>query len=541
MAATIHTAKVVGRKRLYLDTIYDPDRTGSFFLWPHPTPAAFEACARHLSDPAVSRETASDMLVRQNREINAPPEAIRAAESLRTSNAVCIFTGQQAGLFSGPLYTIHKAVTLLNWKKKLEPILKRPVIPVFWIASDDHDFEEIRWTALPDTQNRVQRIALDVAGLPPRTPASQILLGPDITRVLDQLWAAQLPTEFTSLLREALAADYAPERSMASAFARLMTRLLGRFGLVMFDPADPVAKALSAPLVAEEIQGHQATALALAEIGQRLEECGYHQQVEHPEGHTHLFYLSEGRHAIRADNGALRIDPENQSLNPDRWKERLREHPEAFSPGVLMRPVAQSFLFPVLAAVCGPSEIAYWAQSRALFDRFNQTMPVVLPRLSATIIENKIESSVQALGHEVSEFFGDIEALINRHFEGTFPNDLEQRFEAERRDTEARLAELKKIVVNFEPTLDKTFDVDSGKIAATWDHLEKKVFQAHKRKGDEIRARFYKLAAHLRPDGKPQERVFGIVYYLNKYGTGLIERIIDQLQTDSRDHRVITP
>lgn len=540
-APTIHSSKAVGRHHLYLDVLYDPDRTGRFFMWPHPTPAAFEACARRLSRPPVDRKAASAMLVRQNTAFGAPPEAISAAQSLTESNAVCVFTGQQAGLLSGPLYTIHKAVTIINWTRKLQVMLKRPVVPVFWIASDDHDFEEIRWTALPNAQNHVQRLSLDIPGLTPRTPASQIKLGEGICGVLSQLWDAQITTEFTPAIREALEAYYAPSNTISDAFGRLMARLFGRFGMVMFDPSDAEAKALCAPLFAEEIKGQQSTVSALSEIGQRLDESGYHRQVEHPEGHSHLFYSSNGRHAIRAGDGKLWTDPETTPQASDYWLSRLKANPESFSPGVLFRPVAQSYLFPVVSVVCGPSEIAYWAQSRALFDRFNVTMPVVLPRMSATIIEKKIQSGVASLGHEVSEFFGDIEALINTHFEKSFPLDLTQRFEAEKQDTLRRLAQLKDIVTGFEPTLERTFEVDAGKIGATWSHLEDKVFQAHKRKGDEIRARFYKLAVHLRPEGRPQERVFGIVYYINKYGFDLIDRIIDQLPVGAPDHRIIVP
>lgn len=540
-AHTIHSSKVVGRHRLYLDVLYDPDRTGRFFMWPHPTPAAFEACARKLERTPVDRKLASAMLVRQNEAFGAPPEAIAAARSLAEPNSVCVFTGQQAGLFSGPLYTIQKAVTIINWTRKLQEMLKRPVIPVFWIASDDHDFEEIRWTGLPNIQNQVQRITLDALGLAPRTPAAQIKLGNGIRDALSQLWGAQITTEFTPAIREALEDFYDPSNTISDAFGRLMARLFGKHRLVMFDPSDSEAKALCAPLFAEELKGQQMTASALAEIGQRLEESGYHRQVEHPEGHTHLFYIDSGRHAIRAADGQLWTDPEGKHHSSDVWLPRLKEHPESFSPGVLFRPVAQSYLFPVIGVVCGPSEIAYWAQSRALFDRFNVTMPVVLPRMSATIIERKIQSGVESLGHEVSEFFGDIEALINKHFEKSFPSDLTQQFETEKRETLKRLARLKEIVIRFEPTLERTFEVDAGKIAATWAHLEDKVFQAHKRKGDEIRARFYKLAVHLRPEGRPQERIFSIVYYINKYGFDFIERIIEQLPVGAPDHRIIVP
>ncbi|MEW5702527.1 MAG: bacillithiol biosynthesis cysteine-adding enzyme BshC [Candidatus Zixiibacteriota bacterium] len=539
--STIHTGRIPGRARLYLDVLYDPDRTGAFYLWPHATLGAFQCCARRLDHPVVGRRVAAAMLVRQNGEFGAPPAAIAAAQELAGERAVVIFTGQQAGLFGGPLYTIYKSITLLSWAARLREMLDRPVIPIFWIAADDHDFEEIRWAGLPDTQNQVRRLVLKPDHIAPRAPAAQVHLGSEIASVLAELHDAQLKTEFSDVIEAALRDDYAPGRTMVQAFGRWMTRILGPHGLVLFNPADAEAKALAAPLVAEEIDGHALTAAALSENGQRLEESGYHRQVSHPEGHTHLFHIRNGRHAIRADSNGLWTDPERKPHDVAVWQQRLHEDPSSFSPGVLLRPVVQSYLFPVVAAVCGPSEIAYWAQSRSLFDRFGVTMPVVLPRSSATVIEQKIRSAVNGLGHEIPEFFGDIEALINRHFERSFPSGLAGRFAAEKKQWEERLAQLKESVVAFEPTLDKTFEVDAGRIASSWDHLEKKVFQAHKRKGEEIRAKFYKLAAHLYPEGRPQERVFNITYYLNKYGFDFLSSVRRQLAIGTHDHQLIEP
>ncbi|MBI3872063.1 MAG: bacillithiol biosynthesis BshC [candidate division Zixibacteria bacterium] len=339
----IHSSRIPGRQRLYLDVLYDPDRTGAFFLWPHPTTSAFEACARRLVHPAVPRARAAEMLKRQNREFGAPPEAMAAAAELAADDAVAVFTGQQAGLFGGPLYTIYKALTLLGWAARLKGALKRPVVPIFWIAADDHDFEEIRWTALPDTQNQVRRLELQVDVLPPRAPASQIQLGRKIETLLDELRAAQTPTEFSEEIFFSLGTDYSAENGVVEAFGRWMTRLLGRFGLVMFNPADVEAKTLCAPLFAREIEGFAETASALQDNGHRLEEYGYHRQVAHAGDHTHLFYLQNGRHALAANNGRLWIEPEAKTPRlPGAWLERLQSNPAAFSPGVLFRPVAQS-------------------------------------------------------------------------------------------------------------------------------------------------------------------------------------------------------
>ena len=530
------------RRNLYEDVLNEPDRTGRFFWWPHPTEAAFKACARHLDGAAYDRKAAAKMLVDQNRFFQAPPAAIEAAESLAHDGAVCAFTGQQAGLFGGPLYTMHKALTLLGWTAKLRKMLNRPVVPIFWIAADDHDFEEVRWSGYPDLDNEVKRVVLDGISPGDRTPISQITLGDGVTKAIAELRDGQLDTEFTDAVFKALSEDYAPSRGMDEAFGRWIARLLGPFGLVVFNPACLDAKTMMKPLVAEGLRHHRKTASALSEINQRLEEAGYHQQVAHADAHTHLFYVHEGRHAVKiAGNGDLTTDPE-QSVQPiDAWIKRLESEPAAFSPGVLFRPVAQSYIFPVIASVCGPSEIAYWAQSRALFDRFGTVMPVVLPRSRATIVESKNRKAVEKLGHSVEEFFGDVEAVINRHFERSFPSNLEELFERERGDCRDRMETLRKAVVEFESTLDKTFEVSANRISQTWDTLEKKVFQAHKRKGDEIRSKFYKLAAHLYPDGQPQERVFGVTYYLNKYGFEFLDRARQQLKIGTSEHQLIEP
>jgi bacillithiol biosynthesis cysteine-adding enzyme BshC len=351
-----------------------------------------------------------------------------------------------------------------------------------------------------------------------------------------------LDTEFSPYLRGALAEDYQPGRSMPAAFGRWMSRLLGPYGLVIFDPSDPAAKELMKPILRKELEGYEETASALAEINQRIDEAGYDLQVAHAENHTHLFYNQNGRHAVKAeDTDALAVDAEGKAHPADTWMQRLEDNPAAFSPGVLLRPIAQSHMFPVVAAVCGPSEIAYWAQSRALFERFETPMPVVLPRSRATIVEARNRKGAERLGYDIDDFFGDIEALINVHFEKSFPADLEAEFDRERRDCEERMQRLRAKVIEFEPTLDKTFEVDAGRVAGTWDHLQKKVFQAHKRKGDEIRSRFYKLAAHLYPEGKPQERVFGIPYYINKFGFKIIAQIKKQLKIGTQEHQIIEP
>jgi len=205
----------------------------------------------------------------------------------------------------------------------------------------------------------------------------------------------------------------------------------------------------------------------------------------------------------------------------------------------LLRPVLQSFLFPVVAYIAGPSEVAYWAQSRALFDLYGIIQPVVIPRPSVTLVELKIQKAVDKLQLTIPEVMTDPEAVVNMVAQRSFPGDLAGSFAETREHFVQRIAELEKIVVSFEPTLQKSFGQGAGKIKAELNALEKKAFQAHKRKNEIIRDQVYKIAAHLYPEGKPQERVLGLPYYLNKYGFGIVRYIAEHLQLDICDHQLI--
>ncbi|MFC1475588.1 bacillithiol biosynthesis cysteine-adding enzyme BshC [Candidatus Zixiibacteriota bacterium] len=538
MDTTINFDRLPGGSRLFLDFLYDPQRVGAFFPWPFRSDREFASCAGLLDNQEFNRAAIVDILQRQNTEYGADEAALANIKRLGDSRTLTVFTGQQVGLYGGPLYTVFKALGAIGHARLLEEKLERPVVPVFWMAADDHDFAEVRWTGFPGPDNRSQRISYDPVAEPERIPTSQIVFDDRITDVHQSLLAVRMSTEFSSLVDDALAECYRPGVTMAAAFGRWMARVFAGTGLVFFSPADAEAKRLAAGLFERELRSPKCTAQALELVNLRLVESGYHLQVSHPPTHTNLFYFNGQRVPLDVVREGVISDGTTEQ-SAEKWVELLAREPENFSPGVLMRPVLQNVLFPTIAYIAGPSEVTYWAQARALFEVFGAVQPVVISRPFATLVERKIGKAVDKLNLTLPEVLTDPEGVVNKVAQRSFPAELAERFAKTRECFTEHLAELEKIVASFEPTLEKTFRQGAGKMNLEINSLEKKAFQAHKRKNEIIREQVYKISGHLYPEGKLQERVFGLPYYLNKYGFGLVNYLAEHLRLDTGDHQLI--
>jgi len=535
---TIKFDRLPGGNRLFLDYLYDPHHIGAFFAWPFRSKREFESCARLLNDHPVNRTAIADVLQRQNEEYRADDLAMQNIERLRRPDALTVFSGQQVGLYGGPLYTVHKALGAIGWAKELEAQLNRPVIPVFWLAADDHDFAEVQWTAFPGMNNRAQREVYHPEVEPERLPTSRIVYDDNINAVHDHWRGERLTTEFSPEVDRILADAFQPGVPMAVAFARWMAQAFAGTGIVFFSPSDPEAKRLGVGLFEQELRSPKCAAKALDLVNLRLTECGYRQQVTHPPTHTHLFYFNGQRVPLDHVADGKLTDGQNERTS-DEWVDILREHPEDFSPGVLLRPVLQNYLFPTIAYVAGPSEVAYWAQARALFEVFDVIQPVVIPRPFVTLVEKKIRKTVDKLELTLPEVLIDPETVVNIVAQRSFPADLQAMFGNVHQCVDDYIGKLEKAVTTFEPTLEKSFRLGAGKMKAELASLKKKAFQAHKRKNEIIREQVYKISGHLYPEGKLQERVFGLPYYLNKYGTDFIAYLAEHVRLDTGDHQLI--
>jgi len=220
MNSTIAFNRLPGGSRLFLDYLYDPRHVGAFFPWPFRSGREFDSCSRLLDGQTYNRSTLIEILRRQNTDFGVDPAVLANIERLHDARTLVVCTGQQVGLYGGSMYTVYKALGAIGHARRLAEKLQRPVVSVFWLAADDHDFAEVRWTACPTSDNHVQRVMYEPAIEPERIPTAQIILDENIKNVHATVQGLRLATEFSADVDTALDECYRPGVSLATAFGR---------------------------------------------------------------------------------------------------------------------------------------------------------------------------------------------------------------------------------------------------------------------------------------------------------------------------------
>ena len=534
LIAEIAHSELPGAGRLFLDYLTHFDRVREFYGCDPHDPAAPAALAAVLDARTYPRGALAGILAEQNAGWGAGPAARRNIERLADPRALAVITGQQTGLFGGPCFTLYKAATVVGVAAAFERQLGRPTIPLFWMASEDHDLPEADHLLLLDAGHRPTVVRLARQGNPGFIPAN-FRLGPAITQALAEAAALLPSTEFTADLREALGRCYAPEETLASAFARWMAHLTRDWGLVLVDPADPRLKALAAPVLLGELRRAPATSQAMLEVSARLEARGYPPQITvRPDG-ANVFLLQAGRLPIRRAPHGLAAQ-RGGTLTP---LDPAPADAAALSPNVALRPVLQDTLVPTLAYIAGPAELAYFAQLGPAYAAFNVPMPLLLPRASLTLVEGRIAELMARHNLALPQLRGEAEALVSSILRQEQAAAFEARM-AEAKGAVARaFKEVEGLVGEIDPTLKGPAGQAAGHAAHQLDGLQKKAIQALKRRHEDLRAQVHRVREHLMPGGRPQERVLGLLPFLAKYGWGLTQTIRRAAAEPGWTHRLV--
>jgi len=452
-----------------------------------------------------------------------------------------VTTGQQPVLFGGPLYVLYKALTAVELARSLEDQLGRPVLPVFWVASEDHDWEEARQLHLLDQTNELKTVEL-----PPREGATPALhriplghgadagpgteAGADLLTPLHALLEALPETDFSPPLRTALESAWSPGTTLPEGFLRSLKQLLAPFGLFFVEAHDPSLRRLSRPLLLEELRSSRRSQELLAQRNRRLVEAGYALQVPLLEGATNVFVDGpEGRERL-LDDGS-----EGFILRGSGRKVSLDDLVQGdagidLSPNVLLRPVVEAHVLPTLAYVAGPGEAAYLAQSEALFSLHGVPRPMVCPRASFRLIEGKVGKVLEKFDLQPAELARPHHELASALAREDVPDDIRRELGAMRGALAKGVGRLSQAVAELDPTLKPSVEQLRSQGFGQLDEVEKKVVQALKRENEVLLAQLAKAQSHLFPDGRPQERVMSPWYYLFRYGPDFL----DQLQAKVR-------
>lgn len=488
----------------------------------------------HLRAPA---ELARVVEAQQARR-GAPPQARAAAARLADPATVVVITGQQAGLFGGPLYVLLKALTTIQLAAQVTKEHGVAVVPVFWIDGEDHDWAEVNACTVldADLQPHTVRMA-DPEGAGVR-PVAHLTLTDAVHDALSALEAALPPTEFTAELMDQLRAAYVAGRGVADAFGHLLERLLGPLGLVVYDSSDPHAKLLVADLFAREIANPGVTAGLAARAGQALEALGYHAQVTPAEHGVSLFSIAEGRHALRHDGESIAIGDRRLPLMD--VVEQARRTPAQFSPNVLLRPLVQDTIFPTLCYVAGPSELAYLGQLRDVYEHFGVPMPLVHQRATASLVDSATLRFLARYEVPFEALRRQDELALNQLLTDQLPAAVEQTLQAAGRDISDRMAAVAAAVPQIDPTLEGAARSTLGRMQHDLTTLHGKVIQAAKRRDETLRRQFTRARSQLFPNGQPQERELGLVWFLNRFGPALADRLLERLPLTMGQHVVLS-
>lgn len=491
-------------------------------------PSAWRAAIRRATAVPRDREALTRVLLAQLERRDAPAEARAAAARLADPDAVTVVTGQQAGIFGGPLYTLLKAVTAVRLAAQLSAEHGAPVVPIFWADGEDHDWQEIRSTTVIDADGRPVEVAFPAFDGAGDRRSGDILLDGRIGETIDALSRALPATPFTEDVRSTLARCYAEGRSVAEGYARFIEHLLGRHGLVVFESADPAAKPLAAEILAGELR-HPGRSSALATAaGERARALGFAPQVTPVEGAAALFHLTPAREAIRVpfDGEALAAE--------------ALAHPERFSPNVLLRPIVQDWMFPNVAYIAGPGELAYHGQLEDIYKTFHVPRPLIYPRATASIMD---AASLRFLARQEIPF-GSLarpdEAALNDLLRARLPGDASAAVDAAAATMRERWAAIASAMPLVDPTLEAAAHASLSRVEHELEHLQWKIVRAMKRRDATLRRQFGHAQTLAFPGGAPQERVLGLVYFVNQYGPALIDTLVAELPTEMGRHWVVS-
>jgi bacillithiol biosynthesis cysteine-adding enzyme BshC len=524
--------------RLFLDYLSYTPSVRSFY----PRSPIFSEWVKDESQrvgyDAARRGKVSEILERQNRTWGSSPKTLANIERFKRG-ALAAVTGQQVGLFGGPLFSIFKALTAV---KLAEQATAAGVdcVPVFWLATEDHDLAEVNHVALLSEHGLPERLVVESQGIAD-APVGTVKFGPEIEPVVERAAALLGDSDVATWLRQA----YRPGESLGSGFALLFARLFADWGVILLDPAEKDFHDLAKPLFRAAIERVSELDEALLERGKALEAAGYHQQVKVTSATTLLFEVKNGARTVvrRMNNGAngnggeFAVGAERSSSKE--LVERIEEAPETFSPNALFRPVVQDYLLPTLVYTGGAAEVAYFAQAAVVYEKLPGRVTPILPRFSATLLEAKAERILTRYQLSLPEVFHGPEKVREVIAARSLPSDLQARFSEAYASVEQSMAALRESIGRLDSTLIDTAESTRTSMSHQIDRLRARVARAEQQRNEVITRHADALSNALFPNKVLQEREVAGVSFVARYGPELLTNLYEKVHPDCHDHQVI--
>jgi bacillithiol biosynthesis cysteine-adding enzyme BshC len=487
---------------------------------------------------SARRERVANILERQNKAWGASPRALENIARLR-NGAAAVVTGQQVGLFGGPLFSLFKALTTVKLANEATSA-GQDSVPVFWLATTDHDLAEINHVSILGADGSLQKLSSPTEGVHD-APVGNVTFGPEIEPLVEAAAASLGDSEVTSFLKQ----SYRPGESFGSAFALLFSRLFADWGVVLLDASDPELQQIAQPIYMAAIQRAAELDDALLARGKELEAAGYHQQVKVTPSSTLLFMLRNGaRTPVHRQATAAAAQPDflvyGETIPQVDLLRRISVEPHLFNANVLLRPVVQDYLLPTLAYVGGAAEVAYFGQAAVVYKALLGRVTPIFPRFSATIVEAKPQTLLARYGLTVPGIFSGPEALRESLAKHTLPADLQSAFDQADASLKKSLTAIQQSLERLDKTLVEAAANAGSKMQHQLEQLRSRAARAELRQSEVLSRHAELLSNALYPNKVLQEREIGGIYFAARHGAQLLRDLYDTIHTDCLDHQIIS-
>jgi bacillithiol synthase len=526
--------------KLATDYLFQKKETDRFFDYQWHHPEVFHMRHTDVLERNYPRKELVEHLLSYHQRFHPSVKTIDNIQKLENPESVVVIGGQQAGLLTGPLYTIHKIISIIQLAKEQEQKLKVPVLPVFWIAGEDHDFAEINHVFVQKNDQIVKK------AIPQQEYKKRMISNIQIDQNICWKWLQEVvetygETKITNDLLGKLKHWLYSSTTFVDFFASIILELFGQEGLIIVDSASPHLRKIESAFFKEMIFRNEGLSQAVMEQQKIVAESGYSPIIEISEENAHLFVEVDGERVLLERKGQQFIGKNSEcQYSLEELLDMADNAPEKLSNNVVSRPIMQEYLFPTLAFIAGPGEIAYWAELQKAFSVFGLKVPPVVPRLMMTFVERSIESDLKEINLSIED------ALLNRIDEakrdwiqsqepfpiGEVMDEAKDKIE-EIHNNIRQLGE--KIGPHLRPVLEKNAQFIQSQLDFIQRVMERELYQQH----ETVLNKFDRIQQAIMPKGVPQERIWNIFYFINQYGFDFVEKLLDLTFEFNGKHKII--
>jgi bacillithiol biosynthesis cysteine-adding enzyme BshC len=523
---------------LLTDYLYHYDRVSRFYNGSPYDSRSYEGVAGQLAPSEFPRAEIAEVLTRQNRAFGCSEPTLENIHRFTQPGTFAVVTGQQVGLFSGPAFTLYKALTTVRLAQSLTS-QGLPTVPVFWLATEDHDLEEVSQGAVLDDEYNL--VPLSDSGNRPsaRSSVGEVRHTEAIISALDQMEAALPEGETRARVLQDLRECYVPGATWGESFAKFMTRLFGRYGVILLDPLDEAVHRLSSGVYRQAVEKAAQLRSGILETSRTLVQHGYHAQVHVVEDSTLVFVARHGdRMPLHQRDGKFLVDG-REEVAASELQAMLAEHPLAISPNVLLRPLVQDTLLPTLAYVAGPSELAYLGQAQSLYHALGRPQPIIFPRAAFTLIDSRSDRLMEKYKLRIEDVWQGEEHLRNRIGVAGYAEGWSERFDQTEKDFDQIFNRLQADIEKLDPTLLDTLQHAKEKMKYQMERVRGKLSRAALSRSELLGRHAQALSRLLLPHKDLQERRVGGVYFLARAGYELLDQLLEHIQVRCSDHQAL--